>query len=69
MKSVVVSVLVIVASAVPAAVVSWWAFRLLGLTGVTLSIATALAAMFLATAIFILLTSAIARFEKKDSAQ
>jgi hypothetical protein len=51
-KSIFLSVLAILAAAVPAAALSWWGWKAIGLTGVTLSLATALTAMVLALGLY-----------------
>jgi len=52
MKSYLLSVLAIICCAVPAAVLSWLGWKVFGLTGVMLSLATVFSAMVLATAFF-----------------
>ncbi len=57
MKSYVLSVIAILCCAVPAAIFSWWAWKAIGLKGITLSLVTAFSAMVLATALFALLAA------------
>lgn len=52
MKSIILSVIAILVAAVPAAALSWWGWKSVGLSGVMLSIATAITAMVLALALF-----------------
>ena len=54
MKSYFYSVLAIICCAVPAAVVSSWGWKAVGLQGVGLAVATVITAMVLATALFAL---------------
>jgi len=57
MKSYLFSVLAILCCAVPAAIVSSWAWKAIGLEGVGLAVATVITAMVLATALFALLSA------------
>jgi small basic protein len=57
MKSYLLSVLAILVCAVPSAFGAWMLWKSIGLSGVTLSVATALSAMVLATALFALLSA------------
>jgi hypothetical protein len=50
MKSYVLSVITILCCAVPAAVASSWAWKMFGLGGIALAVATVISAMVLATA-------------------
>ena len=52
MKSILYSLLTIVAAAVPGTLLSWWAANALGLTGISLGLTTAFFAMVLSVAIF-----------------
>lgn len=57
MKSYVLSVLAILCCAVPAAIVSSWAWKSFGFEGISLAIATVVTAMVVATALFALLSA------------
>jgi hypothetical protein len=68
MKSYLLSVLAILVCAVPSAFGAWMLWKSIGLSGVTLSVATALSAMVLATALFALLSALRNRlFAKQES--
>jgi hypothetical protein len=55
MKSIVLSVLAILAASVPSAVGAWWLMKSFGLTGAWLAITSAIAAMVFALALFVLM--------------
>jgi hypothetical protein len=57
MKSYVLSVITILCCAVPAAVASSWAWKMFGLGGIALAVATVISAMVLATALFAMLSA------------
>jgi hypothetical protein len=57
MKSYFLSVLAILVCAVPAAIVSSWAWKLAGLEGIPLAVVTVISAMVLATSLFALLSA------------
>ena len=52
MKSYLLSVLAILAAAVPAALLAWWGMSALGLSGIPLALATVFAGMVLSVAFF-----------------
>lgn len=52
MKSYLLSVLAILAAAVPAALLAWWGMSALGLSGIPLALATIFAGMVLSVAFF-----------------
>ena len=64
MKSTVVSVIVILLCAVPASLASWTLAKWWGLSGVALALVTALLAMVLAVAAFMLLAAVRGLFER-----
>jgi hypothetical protein len=55
MKSILLSVIAIVCCAVPATLLSWWAWSQAGLSGLWLSLATVFSSMLLAVALFVAL--------------
>ncbi len=57
MKSYLLSVIVILVCAVPAAAVSSWGWKAFGLDGIGLAVATVISAMVLATALFAMLSA------------
>lgn len=59
MKETSISILLILAAALPGAYLAWLALSALGLSGITLAIASAMLAMILATALYTALTSAL----------
>lgn len=58
MKNAILSVILILASAIPGAYLAWWSMKAVGLTSVLLAIASAALAMLLSTMIYAALTSA-----------
>jgi hypothetical protein len=57
MKSYFLSVLAIVACAVPAAIVSSWGWKMAGIEGIPLAVVTVISAMVLATTLFAMLAA------------
>ncbi len=57
MKTYVLSVLAIASCAIPAAILSSWLWKSVGLVGIPLALATVISAMVLATALFALLSA------------
>ncbi len=59
MKDIVISVVLILAAAIPGAWLAWVALTALGLSGVPLAVLSAVLAMVLATALYAVFTSAL----------
>jgi hypothetical protein len=57
MKSYILSVVMILCCAVPAAIVSSWVWKAFGLEGISLAIAAVVTAMVVATALFAMLSA------------